>query len=37
MHQVDQQEDLNFIVDTLEDEHIRRTVHTTKAFIAPDE
>lgn len=25
-------QDLNFIVDSLEDEHIRRAVHTTKTI-----
>lgn len=31
-HEADMQLDLNFIVDSLEDEHVRRAVHTTKTM-----
>ena len=32
LYEVDIQQDLNFIVDSLEDEHVRRAVHTTKTI-----
>lgn len=34
-HEADLQEDYNFIVDCLEDEHIKREVHTTKNLEDP--
>ena len=36
-YRADTQLDLNYIVDSLEDEHTRRIVHTTKALECEDE